>query len=172
MLFLDVSLAPGMQGKCFEDIFDKSIFEKNTVVIDEDTSQNCDFLLLELVRTFGYAIFQWNDSGEFLKETLSKYNVNARVASIYDAVFDSEEILDDIYTQKRLGFEYISKINVFRSSTATTLDFYNYNLVVKISKLESGVSSKMDGTIKVFKRDHVYYDLKYKVFSDRIVYFE
>ncbi|ELA42450.1 uncharacterized protein VICG_00549 [Vittaforma corneae ATCC 50505] len=161
-----------MQEKQFEEVFDMSIFQENTIVIDEDTSQNCDFFILELVKAFNYTIFQWNDSGEFLKSSLGKYNAQATIKSVYTSEFNSEDIIDDIYTQRKLGYCHISKVNVFRASTATARDFYDYDIVVKIYKLRSGCSSKIDGSIKVFRRDKIYYDLKYKVFSDRIVYFE
>lgn len=161
-----------MQEKQFEEVFDKSIFQENNIIVDEDVSQNCDFFILELARTFNYSIFQWNDSGEFLKAILKKYNVQTAVNSIYDCEYSSEDIIDDVYVQRKLGASHVSKVNIFRSSTATVRDYYDYDIVVKIDKLKSGCSSKIDGSVKVFRRDKVYYNLKYKIFSDRIAYFE
>lgn len=161
-----------MEGLSFENIWDKSIFETESILIDECLPLNCDFLIMELVRAFGYSVYQWNETGEHLKTILSKYNLATNVHSAYTTRYNSEEIIDDIYVQKMLGCPIKSKINIYRSSTATEKDYYDYDLIIKISKLKSGCSSKIDGEIKIFRRDKVFHNLKYKILVDRVLYFE
>lgn len=161
-----------MQEKRFEEIFDKSLLENNTVMIDEKLSQNCDFIILELVKIFKYTVFQWNDSGKFLKSTLNKYNVEATINSIYSSEYNNEDIIDDVYVQKLKNCSFISKVNIFRSSTANQEDYYKYGIIIKVDKLMSGCSNKIDGTMQIFKRDQMFCNAKYKVFSDRIAYYE
>jgi len=161
-----------MQERAFNEIFDKQLISRSTVLLDEDITQSCDFFILELVRELQYSVFQWNDSGEFLRRAYGKYNVQPRVSSAYTADYGSEDILDDVYVQRRLGHSARGKVGVFRSSTATARDYYDYDVVVKIDRLSSGFTAKMDGCIRMFSRDRVYCDMKYKVYPDRIAYFD
>lgn len=167
-----------MEAKSFEEVVDKSIFGNCTVLIDEQLPQNCDFLILEFVRLFGFTIFQWNDQGEFLRSELEKWNIYGTVNSYYDFNSENEnvcnpnnDINDDIFAQRMLGYDVKSKVNVFRSSTATTRDYYDYDIIIKVEKLISGCSSKIDGQIRIFRRDQVLYDLKYKITSEKVLYF-
>lgn len=156
----------------FKQAFDTALFRENRVLVDEDLSQNCDFFILELVGALRYTVFQANDSGELLMSAMSKRNLLTKVGSAYASAYDGEDIIDDVATLRRLGQTLVAKVNIFRSSTATVRDYYDYDLVVKIGGLKSGWSKKIDGTIKVFKRDTVYRNLKYKVHPSRIEYFE
>ncbi|KAM0680276.1 hypothetical protein GINT2_001662 [Glugoides intestinalis] len=167
-----------MEAKSFEEVFDKSIFQKNTILIDEQLSQNCDFLILELVRLFGFTVFQWNDAGEFLRSEMEKWNIFGIVGSYYDFNAENEsfykqksDINDDILAQRMLGHCIKSKIDIFRAATASPKDYYDYDIVIKIEKLISGCSNKIDGQISIFKRDQILYKLKYKITTDNVLYF-
>ena len=85
-----------MQEKSFQQIFDIQLLSQNTILIDEKGGQCCDFLLLELVKHFNYSIFQFNDSGAYLKKAISKYNLNSTINSIYSTTYNLEDIVDDI----------------------------------------------------------------------------
>jgi hypothetical protein len=165
-----------MLEKSFTEVFDLNLFTENTLLIDEKIGQCCDFMLLELVKHLKYSIFQWNDSGEHLKKAFSKYNLNAEVKSIYSQDFitgyENTLINDDVFTEKRLGFNIKSKIGVFRSGSVSNLDYFDYDLVMIIERLQSGCTSKLDGNIKIVKRDQALKEVKYKIFTDKIVYFE
>lgn len=158
-----------MQEKSFDEIFSADLI-KNTLLVDEKLGQNCDFLLLELCKHFNYSIFQWNDNENYLKKAFSKYNVFPTINDCRNE-YKNEDILDDIYTMKTLGFDHKGKVGIFRSGTATVKDYYDYDVVVVIEKLKSGCTNKIDGNIKVIQRDNVILECKYKVYTDRIGYF-
>lgn len=161
-----------MEQKSFEQIFDISFLSKNSLLIDERGGQCCDFFLLELVKHFKYSIFQLNDSGMNLKKAFSKYNVSGKINSIYSTKYDSEDIIDDIASQRMLGFNYKSKVCVFRSETATKCDYYDFDLIILIDRLISGFTDKIDGHIKIMKRGNIVKECKYKIHADKIVYFD
>lgn len=161
-----------MLERKFNEVFDTAIFAGSTILIDEDTSQCCDFFILELIRELKYSLFRWNDSTETFAMILKKCNVDGDVRSIYTTEYNSEDILDDVYVQRKIGHANMAKVGVFRSSTATLRDYYDYDIVVKIERLISGLSSKIDGSIRMFKRESVYCNVKYKIYEDRIAYYE
>ena len=161
-----------MNPKTFAQIFDKQLLSENTFMIDERGGQSCDFFLLELVKHFNFSIFQYNDSGAYLKKAISKYNVNSNINSIYFANYNSEEIIDDVFSQKLFGIDQKSKIGVFRSETAMKRDYYSYDFIVLIDRLISGCTDKIDGCIKILKRDRLITECKYKIHSDKILYFD
>lgn len=160
-----------MQGKIFSEAFDIALLSREPILIDEQLSQNCDFLIMGLVKHFNYSIYLWNDSNTHLKNALGKYNVQAHISSVYNSEYTYADILDDIYTQRLLGYSHKSKVNIFRSGTATIRDYYDYNLVIKVEKLPSGCSSRLDGVLTMLFRDTIYCTLKYKVLADRVLYF-
>lgn len=160
-----------MEGKIFLEAFDTALFDRGPILIDEQLPQSCDFLVMDLVKAFNYSVYLWNDSDFHLKNALGKYNVQTQITSVYNSEYSHADILDDISTQRLLGYSYRSKINIFRSGTATKRDYYDYNLVIRIGKLASGCSSRLDGVLTVFSRDTTYCTLKYKVLVDRVMYF-
>lgn len=160
-----------MEGKFFLEAFDMALFDRASILIDEQLPQNCDFLVMDLVKTFGYSVYLWNDSDFHLRNALGKYNIQVRVASVYTSEYTYADIQDDVHTQRILGHSHRSKINIFRSSTATKRDYYDHGLIIKIEKLPSGCSGRLDGILTVFFRDTVYHNLKYKVSGDGVVYF-
>lgn len=157
--------------KSLGSILDPAIFDNKSVLVDESLGQNCDFLLMELCKIYKYSIFQFNDSGTHMKALIARCGVTATVKSIYDSTYDNEEMIDDVYTQKQLGYHQMAKIYIYRSGTASVKDYYKYDLIVKIDNLMSGCSNEIDGTIRIFQRDTVYCNIKYKILLDKIVYY-
>lgn len=168
MSFTNVKNFKNEQG--INELADLGILKDKSILIDESLGQNCDFLLMELIKIFKFTIFQWNDSGSHFRNILKKYGVEAHVASIFDTAYNEEDIIDDVYTQRKLGYDFKSKINVFRSGTAIKIDYYDADIILKISNLDSGCTSQIDGTIKAFERDKCLLSLKYKILADKVVY--
>lgn len=87
----------------FTKIFPETLFLNKRILVDEAPSKSCDFFLMELVKNYNKSIYQWNDSGEHLIESFSKYNVFGRIVSYYNTEYNEEDISDDIHTMKLLN---------------------------------------------------------------------
>lgn len=161
-----------MNAKSFAEVFETEVFRNRKIIIDERLPQNCDFFLAELIKHCKYTIFHFNnDSGHFTS-LLNRMNIFTEVGSVYDGGEPVADIIDDVWVGKKIfNVHKTSTINVYRSNTARTEDYYDFDMVVKIEPLLSGCSSKINGSIVVFARDVVYYDVKYKVSKDSILYF-
>lgn len=135
--------------------------------------QNCDFFIVELIKNLNYSVFCANDESARLKRFSEKLNIPACVKSTYDGNWCNEEILDDAITAKNIhGYSKRPCVGIYRSGTATQKDYYDYDIIVRISGLKSGCSNKIDGEICIFERDNILYSFKYKVFNDKIIYFD
>lgn len=160
-----------MDEKLFPEVFDMELLSKNSILVDERGCFPCDFLLFELAKHLRLAIFQFNEDGVRLRQAFAKLNGNFTVNSIYSAEYNAEDIVDDVTAQKIIQVAIKPRIGVFRSGTATTVDYYDYDLVMIVDRLESGCSTKMDGILKLIRRDQCIVECKYKVLSDKIIYY-
>lgn len=161
-----------MDAKNFIDVFDTTLFLNNSVLIDEKNQQNCDFFIFELMKELNYSLMLYNNAKDHFKSILERKNINSRVESYYENPNFKADISDDCWIKKNLlKISEKSKINIFRSDTATEIEYFDYDLIVLISNLKSGCSSEYDGEIKVLKRDLELVEAKYKIMGDNVLYF-
>lgn len=162
-----------MNEKSFASAFDKQFFAGKKILVDERLPQNCDFFLTELIKHYGYSIICYNNTAAHFESILGKMNVYASVGSVYDGTASGADIADDAWAKRHILHDRSqAAVSVYRSSTAEAYDYYDYDAIVRIEGLKSGCSSKIDGSIRVFVRDYTFYDFKYKILEDRIVYFD
>lgn len=182
-----------MIQKTFEDLFNSNI-RGGRILIDEDPQCNCDFLIVEMVKCFKKNLILFNNTKEHFSQIFDNMNIefNTQNTPLLRSVYDIDQsdeksfqnlmkecfedvenfIADDVWTQRNVFKDNTRfTIGVFRSGTAIQSDYYDYDVIVKISKLKSGWSSQIDGTIRVFSRNVVYSEAKYKVTDFEIKYF-
>lgn len=160
-----------MDARAFGEVFDAGFFRNRRVLVDERLPQNCDFFLVELIRHCGYSIYHFNNDTSHFLSLLDRVNIPAHVGSVYDGSEAAADILDDVWTGKKIFDRHgAAAVGVYRSSTAETVDYYDFDVVVRIEPLQSGCSSKVTGSIVVFARDVVHYDVRYKIQNDRTLY--
>jgi len=177
-----------MKELSFRNAFGAETMTGNRILIDEQLPQNADFFVLELMEHYGWSMILFNDSVDHFKELQKKRSIDTPVMSVYDTALDTVPISTDSSTDNafcnfdmiddyqfcknsRFSLNSNARVHVYRSGTAAVEDYYDYSLIVKIGPLESGCSSKIDGEIRVFNRDALIYHYKYKIFSDRVVYY-
>lgn len=161
-----------MNARAFGEIFDVEFFKNKRIAVDERLPQNCDFLLAELIKHCGYSIYHFNNDTSHFLNLLNKMNVSASVESVYDGKEPEADILDDVWTAKKIfNHHKASAVSVYRSGTAETADYYDYDMVVKIEPLSSGCSTKITGSILIFARDVIYHDIRYKIQNNSILYY-
>jgi hypothetical protein len=161
-----------MNGRTLSEVISPGFFQDRRILVDERLPQCCDFFLVDLVRCLNCSIFHYNNDSAHFTNLLRKLNLQTEISSIYDDEWRAADILDDVWVGRAVHGVYgQSKINVFRSNTATTSDYYDYDAVVRIEPLKSGCTGSIDGTVCIFSRDVVHYNLKYKIFPDCIHYY-
>jgi hypothetical protein len=143
------------------------------VCIEEVLPQNVDFLLLEISNALDAApIFTFNQTAEHYERLAAQHSKRISVQSIYDCKYAPSAINDDVWTA-----EHVHKIVpegrffVYRSDSCSEAEYYRYDIVVRVEPLKSGVSSKIDGSVRIFDRYKKHCELKYKVVRDRVLYF-
>lgn len=162
-----------MDGKLFDEAFDLERLRGKTILIDEMLPQSCDFLLVEMIKHFGYSLALYNGSSAHFRSLLAKQRLEGSVFSVYDeGNIPQCDIVDDVWTARNiLKKEVTARVGVYRSGTARTLDYYGHDIVIRLSPLKSGCSSSIDGTIRMVARDNIMYEYKYKIFKDKILYY-
>lgn len=109
---------------------------------------------------------------EVFESMLNRRNISGSIKSAYNDSLENIEIHDDIWIKNNI-FNMLdtAKINIYRSGTAKEDDYYNFDLIIRISNLGSGCSREYDGEITVFIRDLQLLNTRYKIFHDRTVFF-
>jgi hypothetical protein len=161
-----------MGERAINDILDWKIFESKKVCVEEVLPQNIDFLLLEMSNALdGAPIFTFNQTAEHYERLAMQHNKRVAVRSAYDSEYIPSLINDDVWTAENIhGIRPEGRFFAYRSSTCSKLDYYKYDIIVRVEPLSSGISSKIDGSIKVFDRHRKYHEFKYKTARDRVLY--
>ncbi|KAF9764217.1 hypothetical protein NGRA_0734 [Nosema granulosis] len=150
---------------------DGTTIAQNTICISEILPQNVDFLIRDMTDMLGStSLFTFNESADHFKSILDN---KVQVHSIYDRKYHQEAILDDVYIARNIfNVEPASKIVVFRSNTCKKIDYYDYDLVIKVEPLKSGCCRKFDGMISIINRTGTLKCFKYKIGKDRTHYYD
>lgn len=162
--------------RSFCEVFDISVFAGKDVCVCEIGIANVDFLIADLANALGYPIVSFYDTKSHYKSVLGQYHKDCNVAVRSHLDGDDLEIsggiVDDVFTMKeRTEYRPSTKsVYVYRSDTCKARDYYDFDLVVEVTSLKSGVSLHADGNVKVFDRDNTYYDAQYKVTRNKILY--
>lgn len=167
-----------MEGKSFGDLFNLELLRYKTVLVDERNPCKCDFLILELVKHFGYSVVSYNEAAVHYRRLFQLNNITGSVCSFYDqdsldvqeADSESTAIIDyaALYKEFQPNMKK-PRVAIYRSNSAQTADYYEYDIIIKIEGLRSGCTERMDGALTVFSRDTIILSLKYKIRDDRSV---
>lgn len=148
-----------------------NILKENTICISEILPQNVDFLIKDITEIIGHtSLFSFNESAKHFQSILDR---KVCVHSIYDRKYQQEYILDDVYIARNI-FNVVphSRISVFRSNTCKVIDYYDYDLVIRVEPLKSGCCRQFDGMITLFNRKETLKCFKYKTEKDRTYYYD
>lgn len=147
------------------------ILTEKTICISEILPQNVDFLIRDITEILGEtSLFTFNESARHFNSIL---NNKVHVHSIYDRKYQQEYILDDIYIAKNIfNINPCPRIGIYRSSTCRAIDYYDYDLVLKVEPLKSGCCRQFDGMITLFNRKETIKCFKYKTEKDRTYYYD
>ena len=167
-----------MDPRPLSTFFDMAALEHETVLVDERLPCNCDFMVVELIKHFGLAYCTFNDAAEHMARILDRLGIRTEVRSAYDEAFNVESTADQVVDHMKTGvslFKYGRKprVAVFRSNTATAMDYYEYSTVIRVEGLDSGCSPNIDGQVTVLKREKTLANFRYKVkHTCEVLYFE
>ena len=113
----------------------------------------------------------FNNTYSHFSKILQSSSLSYEVLSIYEketierTELKGYEIHDDAWIKRNgLKLNEDAKIEVYRSDSFDR-SYYDYDIIINISALSSGISDIYDGSIKIFSRDQVFFDLKYKILS-------
>lgn len=143
--------------------FDFSIFTGKKIAINERNHLNADFLLKDIIYYFKDAqIISFYNTKDYYKEITK----NAQSYIENKNIVQSEvQIIDDYFTARRM--EYTANGNtifyVFRSNSFAGKDLYLADYIIDLFPLKSGVCKEIDGNIRIYERERVIYESKYKV---------
>lgn len=159
----------------FEDVFDTHFLSKKTICVAEKGSTSADFIIVDLAKALNYPVVSFYDTKSHYKSIFRKYYGNEDVSVMSwlenDRLDADSGILDDALTMKKAGYRPKGiSVWVYRSDTCDVCDYYNFDLILEVSPLKSGVSMEVDGYVRVFDRENVYYDVQYKITKCRILY--
>ncbi|EJW04562.1 hypothetical protein EDEG_01245 [Edhazardia aedis USNM 41457] len=165
----------------FEDL--KDIFESKAVVINEGLQQNCDFLIIEMCRMFPNTqiLSFYQSSNHYLSIFEQLKCTTPIIITPYDNKnpfsfnLDFPLIIDNSYSYFLHGGKKIDNGNViyiFRAGSFQPKDLYLGQVIVELSSLKSGISNEIDGFIKIFDRENVYKEMKYKIRNNFILCIE
>lgn len=166
----------GTQRKTFVKTFEKSLFAEKDVCIVEVGISNVDFLIIDIAYALSLPIISFYDTKAHYTSILHKYygekNILVRSHLEDDEINIPGGIVDDVATMKnRSGYTPSAKsFFVYRSDTCSVKDYYNFDLIVEVTPLKSGVTTHIDGNIRIFDRECVYYEVAYKVTKTEILY--
>lgn len=162
----------GMAEKSLEDVLDLGIFTNKRVCIDEVLPQNADFFVIGLSSALGLSIFTFRETVDHYRKIASIQGKQVAVKSIYDGDYTESDIIDDVWSATNIGGDRVDgRFEVYRSSTCKKSDWYEYDMIVRVIPLNSGVSTDVDGTILVFDRERKYAELRYKILRGRTAYY-
>ncbi|AFN82739.1 hypothetical protein EROM_031170 [Encephalitozoon romaleae SJ-2008] len=161
----------GMAEKSLEGVLDLGIFTNKRVCIDEVLPQNADFLVIGLSSILGLSIFTFRETVDHYRKIANIQDKQLVVKSIYDGGYTESDIIDDVWSATNIyGYRTDGRFQVYRSSTCKKSDWYEYDIIVRVLPLSSGVSADVDGTILIFDRERKYAELRYKILRGKIVY--
>lgn len=166
----------GLQKKTFEKTFEKSLFNEKNVCIVEVGISNVDFLIVDIAYVLRLPIISFYDIKAHYTSILHKYygekNILVRSHLEDDEINIPGGIVDDIATMKSRSKYTPSTASffVYRSDTCNVRDYYDFDLIIEVTPLRSGVTTHIDGNIRVFDRECVYYEVSYKVTKAEILY--
>lgn len=161
-----------MLEKTLREVLDPSIIKGKKICIDEVLPQNVDAIVIEIADLIKAKIFSFSETIEHYQKIAREYNKNIYINSIYNNEFIESEIIDDIWTAKNIhGLFPEGHIYIYRSNTCDKIDWYLYDVIIRVLPLSSGVSNKIDGTIKILSKNKKEIEFKYKVMKDRCVFY-
>lgn len=164
------------QRKGFGETFKKSLFAGKNVCVVELGMSNVDFLIIDLAYVLRLPILSFYDIKAHYTSILRQYYREETI--VVKSYLEEDEmdipggIIDDAVTMKNRSryTPYTKSFFVYRSGTCDVKDYYDFDLIVEVTPLKSGVSSHIDGNIRIFDRDCVYYEVSYKVRKTEILY--
>lgn len=161
-----------MAGRSLQEALSPEIFRGKRVCIDEVLPQNVDFLVVGLADALGLSIFTFNETADHYKRIAACHNKQISVKSLYDEEYSPSGIIDDVWNAADICRGSAgSDFSVYRSNTCRKADWYEYDIVVRVQPLDSGVSADIDGKILVFSRERKHLEVRYKVLRNRTVYY-
>merc|ERR1712062_146889 len=151
---------------------DKDVVHKlkgKKVAIIEQSYTDCTFVIEALINSLHIQhIFSFYGNKEFYS------HLDVKISTIFENDFSVQIlqenmkniiVIDDFHTYKnmyRKGFEEFPSISIFRSNSFDFKDSYEFDIIIEVNSLKSGFSSIYDGYIKIYDRDIVYLEEKYK----------
>lgn len=166
----------GSQRKTFDKTFETSLFAEKNVCIVEVGICNVDFLIIDIAHALRLPIMSFYDIKAHYTSILHKYygdkDILVQSHLENDEMSISGGIVDDVATMKsRSSYTPSTKsFFVYRSDTCSVKDYYDFDLIVEVTPLKSGITTHIDGNIRVFDRECVYYEVSYKVTKTEILY--
>ncbi|EOB12084.1 hypothetical protein NBO_554g0001 [Nosema bombycis CQ1] len=160
-----------MENYDLSKFIDNKILTQNKICISETLPQNVDFLIKDITDIIGNtSLFSFNERALHFRSILSG---RVLVGSIYDRPYSSEFILDDVYIGRKLfNVKITSNIVIFRANTCKKVDYYDYDIIIKVEPLKSGRCTKFDGMITIINRKGAFNMFKYKRYRDRTYYYD
>ncbi|EEQ82132.1 hypothetical protein NCER_101208 [Vairimorpha ceranae BRL01] len=148
--------------------FNVDFFKNRKFVIDERKYVNADFFIKDLLQALD------NPSIYFFNNQPKLYNSNYTLHSEYNGdIYKNETILDHAFIARKLfNINLDSQFCIFRDGTCTKQDWYDFDIVIIIELLPSGISTEYDGIITVKNREKVFFRCKYKSYTDKTEYFK
>ncbi|WEL38281.1 hypothetical protein PFJ87_03g01400 [Encephalitozoon hellem] len=159
-------------GESLKDALDLKIFTNKRICIDEVLPQNVDFLVLDLSSALGLSIFTFRETASHYRKIASMQGKKVVVRSIYDGGYIESGIIDDVWSATNIcECRVDGMVWTYRSGTCKKSNWYEYDIIIRVLPLDSGVFTDVDGTILIFDRERKYAELRYKVLRSRTAYY-